>query len=65
MVLKIIPSILGLELALEIQDISGPKLADFKRVVNTNEVIIGKIKDLRNEIEAFAKSFPLPGLEEY
>ncbi len=51
-------------LALEAQKISGPKLADWKKVLETNIEIQGKIKDLKGDVEKFAVKFPLPGHDE-
>jgi len=50
----------ALKLAVEIQTSSGPKLVDFKAalVKPENEM---KLAALRNEVEAFAVKFRLPG----
>ena len=45
-------------LALEIQSVSGPKLADWKVELEKHR---GEINDLKGKIEAFAVQFPLPG----
>lgn len=53
----------GLQLALEISAISGPKLVDFKRVLLENPQINAKVLQLRSEIESFALDFPMPGYD--
>lgn len=45
-------------LALDIQRVSGPKLADWKIQLEQHR---GAIKELKDKIEAFAVQFPLPG----
>ncbi|XP_014472396.1 PREDICTED: serine hydroxymethyltransferase, cytosolic isoform X2 [Dinoponera quadriceps] len=55
----------GLLLSKEVSNISGPKLDDYKRVLNTNEDVKAKIASLRSEVEAFSKKFLIPGIEEY
>lgn len=55
----------GLLLAKEVTAKSGPKLVDFKNVIETDPDIRSKISKLKNEIESFGKSFPLPGYELY
>ena len=45
-------------LALDIQSVSGPKLADWKIQLEQHR---GAIKELKDKIEAFAVQFPLPG----
>ena len=51
------------KLGVSVQAVSGPKLVDFKRVIN-EEQFSGKIQDLRSQVESFAKGFRLPGHEE-
>lgn len=53
----------GLQLALEISAISGPKLVDFKRVLLEDPQINAKVLQLRSEIESFALDFPMPGYD--
>ncbi|XP_043282211.1 serine hydroxymethyltransferase isoform X2 [Venturia canescens] len=55
----------GLLLSKEATAKSGPKLVDFKKVLDGDEEIRGKIASLRAEVEAFSQQFKLPGLEEY
>jgi len=47
-------------LAVEIQQQSGPKLVDFKKALK-EEQFTQKIQDIRNKVEAFAAAFRLPG----
>lgn len=54
----------GLELSKEIAAASGPKLADFKTAVHT-EQFAGKVKVIRDEVETFSMKFPMPGYEDY
>lgn len=53
----------GLQLALEVSAISGPKLVDFKRVLVEDSNINAKVSQLRTEVESFALDFPMPGYE--
>ncbi|XP_073945472.1 serine hydroxymethyl transferase isoform X2 [Choristoneura fumiferana] len=55
----------SLKLAQEITKISGPKLADFNKVLEENKEIQTKVNKLKEEIENFSRSFPLPGFETY
>ncbi|XP_011139588.2 serine hydroxymethyltransferase, cytosolic isoform X2 [Harpegnathos saltator] len=55
----------GLLLSKEVTAISGPKLDDYKRVLNTNESIKAKVAHLREEVETFSNKFLIPGLETY
>lgn len=56
---------LGLLLSKEITKISGPKLADFKHVLETNADIKAEIAALKEEVENFSLQFPIPGIEQY
>jgi glycine hydroxymethyltransferase len=47
----------GVELAVQIQSKSGKLMADFEPALKTNE----DVKKLKEEVETFAKKFPLPG----
>ena len=51
-------------LALEVQSLSGPKLVSWKKELETNLTIVGKVSALKGQIEAFAQQFPLPGHED-
>lgn len=55
----------ALKIAIEANIISGPKLVDFKRVLEEDAGIKTKMTELRNVIEKFSEEFPLPGYEEY
>lgn len=55
----------SLKLAQEITKISGPKLADFNKVLDENKEVQAKVNKLKEEIENFSRSFPLPGFETY
>lgn len=54
----------GLELSKEIAKASGPKLVDFKAAVHS-EQFAGKVKAIKDEVEAFSAKFPMPGYEAY
>merc|ERR1712202_73283 len=53
----------AIELAIEIQQSSGPKLVDFKKFL-VNEKFTGKIKAVKDDVEKFAIQFRLPGHED-
>merc|ERR1712133_306693 len=53
----------AIELAIEIQQASGPKLVDFKKFL-TDQKFAGKIENLQKEVEKFASKFRLPGHED-
>ena len=53
----------GLQIALEVSAISGPKLVDFKRVLIEDSNVNAKVLQLRTEVESFALNFPMPGFE--
>ncbi|XP_034192231.1 serine hydroxymethyl transferase isoform X1 [Osmia lignaria lignaria] len=55
----------GLQLAKEVSNISGPKLVDYKRVLNTDVNIKTKVAALKEEVETFSRQFPMPGYEIY
>lgn len=55
----------ALKLAQEITKVSGPKVADFNKTIEENADFKNKINNLKEEIENFSKSFPLPGFETY
>merc|ERR1712117_252733 len=48
-------------LALEVQSISGPKLAAWKNELQSNLSVAAKVSALKAEVETFALQFPLPG----
>ncbi|NP_001171839.1 serine hydroxymethyltransferase, mitochondrial-like [Saccoglossus kowalevskii] len=51
----------GLQLALEIKAVSGPLLKDFKNLLYKDAKFQEKVSAIREEVEAFAVNFPLPG----
>jgi len=55
----------ALQLSKEITAISGPKLVDYKRIIEEDQTLKAKVKALREEVERFSNKFPLPGYEEY
>lgn len=55
----------AVQLAQEIGKVSGPKLADFNKIIEENADFKNKIATLRNEVENYSRKFPLPGLETY
>ena len=55
----------AVEIGREASEISGPKLLDFKQVLQGNKEIKGKIEQLKQDVNEFAERFPLPGFEEY
>ena len=48
------------KLAVEVQEVSGPKLVDFKREV-ASPSSQAKVANIRGRVEAFAGGFRLPG----
>lgn len=55
----------ALKLAKEITAVSGPKLVDFNKVISENVNIQSKINSLKEEIENYSQSFPMPGFEKF
>jgi len=53
----------AMELAVEIQQASGPKLVEFKKFLS-DEKFAGKVSSLQKEVEEFAIKFRLPGHED-
>lgn len=53
-------SFLGLNLALEAQKVSGPKLVNFKSTLTTDPVFVDQVKVLTKEVEDFAEQFYMP-----
>jgi len=49
----------ALQIALKIQEQSGPKLKDFVALLDTNE----EVKVLQSKVNKFASSFPMPGFD--
>ncbi len=61
-VLKFIDS--AWKIALEIQAVSGPKLVEWKKVLENDVAFKDKIAQLRKQVVAFAVQFPLPGYDD-
>ncbi|XP_063904582.1 serine hydroxymethyltransferase isoform X2 [Zophobas morio] len=55
----------ALKLSKEVSAKSGPKLVDYKKVIECDPEIQKKVEALRDEVAAFACQFPLPGYPEY
>ncbi|XP_050684439.1 serine hydroxymethyltransferase isoform X1 [Leptidea sinapis] len=55
----------ALKLAQEITKIAGPKLVDFNRVLEENAEVRSKVQNLKEGVEKFSGSFPLPGYEDF
>lgn len=55
----------GLKIAKEAGVVSGPKLVDFKNLLENDDTFKNKVAALRKDVETFSKSFPLPGYPEY
>lgn len=55
----------ALKLAQEITKVSGPKVADFNKTIEESADFKNKIKNLKEEIENYSRTFPLPGFEDY
>lgn len=53
----------ALKLAKAIGDKSGPKLADFKRMLEEDAQVKEDVEALRVQVEKFSQNFPMPGLE--
>ena len=52
------------QIAIEAQKLSGPKLVDWRKVVDSDEGIKQSIHNLKLEVEDFASKFLLPGRED-
>lgn len=59
-------SLLGIQLTVEIQTSMNPKatLKEFKEKLAQDENYQKRMKEIREEVEAFAEKFPMPGLPE-
>jgi len=55
----------GLQLSKEVVKVSGPKLVDFKRVLQEDNTFVQKVNELREEVHAFSRTFPMPGYPDY
>jgi glycine hydroxymethyltransferase len=49
------------ELCLKTQKLSGKMMKDFLRVLSENSEIQAEINSLKQEVEKFSASFPMPG----
>lgn len=54
----------GIELAKEVNSKCGPTLADFKNMLESDPEVQEKLKNLRDEVKAFAEKFPMPGFDQ-
>lgn len=55
----------ALKIGLEIIKVSGLKLVDFNKAIEENAEFKKKIENLKEEVENYSKSFPLPGFDKY
>lgn len=55
----------GLNLAKEVMAVSGPKLVDYVKILETDDIVKQKVASLRSEVENFSKQFPIPGFGDY
>jgi len=55
----------ALLIAKDAQEKSGPKLVDFKKVLEEDPTFKTKVAQLKDEVEKFAVQFPMPGHDEY
>ncbi|CAB3981542.1 serine hydroxymethyltransferase, mitochondrial-like [Paramuricea clavata] len=53
----------GVKIALEAQEKTGTSLPDFRAYIMEENSTRGKISQLKEEVEKFAKEFPLPGFD--
>jgi len=49
-----------LNLALDAQKVSGPKLANFKSTLTSDPVFVNRVKEITKEVEDFAEQFYIP-----
>jgi len=54
--------VIGLNLALDAQKASGPKLVNFKSTLTTDPAFVDRVKALTKEVEDFAEQFYMPEL---
>lgn len=52
--------VLGLNLALDAQKVSGPKLVNFKSTLTSNSEFVDRVTALTKEVEDFAEKFYMP-----
>lgn len=62
--ISFLPLLSGIALTIEIQTSMNPKatLKEFKETLAQSEKYQMKVKEIREEVEAFAGKFPMPGL---
>ena len=53
----------ALMLAVEVSKVSGPKLVDFKKVVEEDATFHKKVLEIKTQVENFAIKFPMPGYD--
>jgi len=53
----------GLQLALEVFKLSGPKLVDFKKILLDNAECHEKVLKVKESVEKLATAFPMPGFD--
>ena len=53
----------ALLLAIEVSKVSGPKLVDFKKVLEDDVSFHSKALEIKTEVENFAIQFPMPGYD--
>lgn len=51
-----------MNLALDAQKVSGPKLVNFKSTLTTDPVFVNRVKEITKEVEDFAEQFYIPEL---
>ena len=56
---------LAIQLTLEAQIDCGPTMKDFRTKLAEDEKVKAKIANLRQEVENFALSFPMPGFDDH
>ena len=52
------------ELALEIQGVSGPKLVDWRKLLESPKYV-EKVNEIKKEVETMALKFPHPGRPDF
>lgn len=55
----------ALQIGVEAQKVSGPKLVDFKKVITGDPEFSSKVEALRKTVEHFSEQFPIPGYPDY
>lgn len=52
----------ALLIAKEATDAAGPKMADFYQILDKNTDLVAKVNSLKEEVESFSSTFPIPGI---